>query len=272
MSDEITKTVPDAVVEAAKAKAPVPATSKPKPVTGAVSAPKPAVKAEAVKPTPAAPTPVVKAVKAAAQLVLKAKPVAAKPAVAKLAVKRPVKPVKTPLTTTAKKSATPAQARARAAATNKGTTAMTETITKFASEATERGQALFGDMNARAKAALEKSTKLVEELNEFNKGNIEAVVESTKVAAKGAEALGQQAAESARKNFEKTSAALKSFASVKSPTELFQLQSEFARSSFDSFVSESSKNTEAFLKLAGDMFQPLSNRIAVAAEKIKTAA
>lgn len=200
----------------------------------------------------------------------KAKPAAVKAAVAKLAVKRPAGPVsvKTPVTPQPKKPAAPAIA----AAAQKGTTAMTETVTKIASEAVERGQALFGDFNARAKAALEKSTKLVEELNEFNKGNLEAVVESTKVAAKGAEALGQQAADTARKNYEKATTAMKSFASVKSPTELFQLQSEYARSAFDSFVAESSKNTEAFLKLAGDVFQPLSNRIAVAAEKIKTVA
>ncbi|MFX7060050.1 phasin family protein, partial [Acinetobacter baumannii] len=67
-------------------------------------------------------------------------------------------------------------------------------------------------------------------------------------------------------------AALKSFASVKSPTELFQLQSDYARSSFDALVAETSKTTEAMLKLAGEVFQPISNRFAVAAEKIKTAA
>ncbi|WP_414901183.1 phasin family protein [Sphingomonas flavalba] len=156
--------------------------------------------------------------------------------------------------------------------TEKGSEIVTETITKLTSEATERTQALFGDFNTRSKEAFEKGTKLVEELQAFNKGNIEAVVESAKVAAKGAEAFGQQAADTARKNYEKATATLKGFSTVKSPTELFQLQSEYARESFDAFVADASKNTEALLKLAGDVFQPLSNRIAVAAEKIKTAA
>ena len=192
----------------------------------------------------------------------------AKPAVAKAVAAKPVPPVAAAKTETVRKIV-----ESTAAPTpQKGPVIMTETITKLTSEATERTQALFGDFNARSKAALEKGSKLVEELNAFNKGNIEAVVESTKVAAKGAEALGQQAADTARKNYEKATAALKGFASVKSPTELFQLQSEFARSSFDAFVADASKNTETFLKLAGDVFQPLSNRIAVAAEKIKTVA
>jgi phasin family protein len=159
--------------------------------------------------------------------------------------------------------------------TTKGPT-MTDTVNNtaqnFAQDAQARATQFFGDVNARTKAAVERSTKLVEELNEFNKGNIEAFVESGRVAAKAAETLGQQAAETARKNFEQTTAALKSFASAKTPTEFFQLQSEFARTAFDQLIAETSKNSETLLKVAGDVFQPISNRFAVAAEKFKAAA
>jgi phasin family protein len=137
---------------------------------------------------------------------------------------------------------------------------------------TAKAQALFADFNDRTKAAVEKSTKLVEEANEFAKGNLEAVVESGRIAAKGFESLGQDAAEYGRKSFESATAALKSFATVKSPTEFFKLQSDFVRGAFDSYVAEASKNTEAVLKLAGDAAQPISSRFAVAAEKVKTAA
>jgi phasin family protein len=147
-----------------------------------------------------------------------------------------------------------------------------ETAKTFVQDAQARATQFFGDVNARTKAAVERSTKLVEELNEFNKGNIEAFVESGRVAAKAAETLGQQAAETARKNFEQTTAALKSFASAKTPTEFFQLQSEFARTAFDQLIAETSKNSETLLKVAGDVFQPISNRFAVAAEKFKAAA
>ena len=95
---------------------------------------------------------------------------------------------------------------------------------------------------------------------------------SGKIAAKGFESLGQDAAEYGRKSFETATAALKSFATVKSPTEFFKLQSDFVRGAFDSYVAEASKNTEAVLKLAGDAAQPISSRFAVAAEKVKTAA
>lgn len=137
---------------------------------------------------------------------------------------------------------------------------------------TAKAQAFFADFNDRTKAAVEKSTKLVEEANDFAKGNVEALVESGRIAAKGFESFGQEAAEYGRKSFETATAALKNLAAVKSPTEFFKLQSEYLRGAFDSYVAEASKNTESLIKLAGDAAQPLSNRIAVAAEKVKTPA
>lgn len=139
-------------------------------------------------------------------------------------------------------------------------------------EATEKAQAMFGEFSGRVKTAFEKSTKMSEEMVDFSKGNVEAVIASAKVAAKAAESFGQEAADYGKKHFETATAAFKSFAAVKSPTEFFKLQADFVRGQFDSFVAESSKNTEAMLKLAGDVAKPISNRVAIAAEKIKIAA
>jgi phasin family protein len=135
---------------------------------------------------------------------------------------------------------------------------------------TDRVQAIFGDVNEQARAALEKNAKIVEELTELTRGNVEALVASSKVAAKGVEALGQEAAEYGRKSFEEVSTAFRTFAEVKSPTDLFKLQSEFAKSQFDSIVAESSKLSEAVIKLASEVFEPLSTRYSVASEKVKS--
>ena len=145
---------------------------------------------------------------------------------------------------------------------------MEETVNTAAAKA----QTVFAEMNDRSKSVVEKGSKMFEDMNEFVKGNVEAMMESSKIAAKGFETIGQDAAEYSRKSFEGATAAMKQFASVKSPTELFKLQGDYMRSAFDSLVAETSKNTEAMLKLAGDVAQPLSNRASVAAEKIKIAA
>jgi phasin family protein len=203
-------------------------------------------------------------------------PVAAKAAAPKAAQPAAEKTMAAPTAIAAATVATETQPVVTPAEpTTKGPT-MTDTVNNtaktFAEDAQARATQFFGDVNARTKAAVERSTKLAEEMNEFNKGNIEALVESGRVAAKAAETLGQQAAEAARKNFEQTTAALKRFASAKTPTEFFQLQSDFARTAFDPMPAETSQNSETLLKVAGDVFQPLSNRFAVAADKFKAAA
>jgi phasin family protein len=134
---------------------------------------------------------------------------------------------------------------------------------------TDRIQAIFGDVNERARAALEKNARIVEEMSDLTRGNLEALVASSKVAARGVESLSQEAAEYGRKSFEEVSTALRSFAEVKSPTDFFRLQSDFAKSQFDSIVTESSKLSEAVIKLAGEVFEPLSSRYSVAAERVK---
>jgi len=162
-----------------------------------------------------------------------------------------------------KTEAVPPTAGAEAAAgPQKGTTIM----------ATEKVQAVFGDLNDRAKTAMQKSSKFVEEMTDLTKGNVEAIVASSRVAAKGAETLGQEAVEYGKKSFETASATFKSFASVKSPSEFYQLQSDYAKTAFDSAITEASKVSEQLVKLTSEIFQPISTRYSVAMEKLKATA
>ena len=141
-----------------------------------------------------------------------------------------------------------------------------------AQDAANRFQSAFGDINERSKTAMEKGAKVLEEMTDLARGNVEALVASSKVAARGAETLTQDAADFQRRSFEATSNALKGFAEVKSPTDFFRLQSEFARAQFDSVVAETSKLSEAVIKLAGDVAEPITSRYSVAAERVKTLA
>jgi phasin family protein len=133
---------------------------------------------------------------------------------------------------------------------------------------TEQFQTAVAEANAKSREALAKSAKVAEELVDLTKANVEAVVSSSRIAAAGVQALGQDAVANSKTGMEKASAAVKSFAEAKSPTELLQLQSDYARSSFDRLVSESSKMTESFVKLLGEAIQPLSNRATANAERL----
>ena len=50
--------------------------------------------------------------------------------------------------------------------------------------------------------------------------------------------------------------------------DLLQLQANFWRGSFDRFVEESASLTESMVKLAGESFQPISNRTSANVERI----
>ncbi|MFM6853350.1 MAG: phasin family protein [Sphingopyxis sp.] len=171
-------------------------------------------------------------------------------------------------------AAAPAAAHAR-----KGQTMIAQTVTKFTEEATKvaaqakaRTETLVADMQERAQTAAAKGQELTKDAVEFSKGNVEAVVEAGKIAAKGMETMGQDFVTYAKQSMEDSSAAAKRFAEVKTPAEFFQLQSELAKSTLDALVKHGSKTTETSVKLANEAFQPISNRIALAVAKLKTAA
>ena len=146
-----------------------------------------------------------------------------------------------------------------------------ETAQKMTADATARTTEMFSDVSARAKTAMEKGSKGLEEMVEFSKGNLEAVVASGRVAAKGAQDIAKYSANYGRKSIEEANATAKKFAAVKSPTEFFALQSEVAKTQLDAFVGEASKFAEGYMKLLGEITQPIQNRYAVAVEKVKSA-
>jgi phasin family protein len=131
-------------------------------------------------------------------------------------------------------------------------------------------QSLFADANERGQELVTKSQKVAEELADLARANVEAVVEASRVAAQGAKSIGQDAVSSGREGFEQAADAIRSLAEAKSPTEYLQLQGDFARASFDRAVAESSRLAESLVKLAGEAFQPLSNRATANAERFNT--
>jgi phasin family protein len=223
----------------------------------------PSSKVTAKKKTPA---------KKATPAKTKAKP-APKPAEKKTTVARrkpaarrkPIAVAKKPAakTVAAKKAPTVIELKEMIMATK--TKDFTEMMSKSVNEAVV-------EMQAKAQEAYEKGTSLVSEMTEAAKGNVEAVVESGKIMAAGAQDLGKTYADEAKAAYETLTADLKEMASVKSPTDLFQLQGKIMRRNFDAMVASTSKGTESAMKLANDVFAPISARVNVAVEKISKAA
>ncbi|WP_100259652.1 phasin family protein [Qipengyuania seohaensis] len=200
----------------------------------------------------------------------KAKKVAAKKAPAKKAAPKKV----------AAKKAAPAKKKAAAKKPATATTPISklkDTIMATAKNAkttdyTAKAKEVAADVQTRAKAAYDKGAEMTQDVVEFQKGNLEALVASGKILANGMQDMGRTYVEEAKSAAETVQGDVKKFAAIKSPTELFQLQGEIARRNFDAMVSTTSKNTEAMVKLANEAFAPLSSRFSLAAEKVRKAA
>ena len=183
----------------------------------------------------------------------------------KTAVRRTARKSRTPRRITgARKTSRAAQERIETV-TNKNFFNGFEAVPAFAPF-----QSLFADANERSQDFVKKSQKVAEEIADLARANVEAVVEASRVAAEGARSIGQDVVASSRDGVEQAADAIRSLAEAKSPTEYLQLQSDFARQSFDRAVAESSKLTESLVKLAGEAFQPLSNRATANAERFNT--
>jgi phasin family protein len=256
----------DAAAEKAYAEASAKAAEAPKvtakpapkavPAVETVAAPKTApaaATATPVKKTPATKTNV-KTVKKAATKTTTAKTSAKTKVAAKKAVKNTAKPAAAPKTNPIIKLKDTIMA-----------TAQNTDITATAKD-------MLAGVQTRAKTAYAKTGEFTAEAGEFTKANVDAVVESGKIFFAGAQELLRDNLETGKTVMAIVTEDAKKVAAIKSPTELMQLQGEIVRRNFDAVVSFGSKRTEAWMKLTNEAFAPISNRVSVAAEKIKKAA
>lgn len=221
-----------------------------------------AAAAAEVKAAPKAkPAPVAKQV--AAPKAAPAKKTIAKKTIVKKAAAKPAQPKKTA------KAAAPKQA-AKAAPSFKDTImAKTKTATE---DFTGKVKDAMTDAQDRAKLAFEKGQALFGEAGEFTKANVEALVESGKVLAAGMQDMGKDYVAEAKTAFETVQADIKDLSAVKTPADFFKLQGEIMRRNFDAAVASGSKHSEKAVKIAGEAFAPIQNRVAKAIEMVKQAA
>ncbi|TMM46159.1 phasin family protein [Qipengyuania marisflavi] len=245
----------------------------------AVSAKAVAKAVEADKPAPAKAAKVAEAVAAKpAPAKAAATPAPAKKTAAKKVAKAPAK--KKPATKRLAKKAAPVKkaATAKSAETkNTPITKLKDTIMATAKNAktteyTAKVKETAAELQTRAKAAYDKGAEMTSDVAEFQKGNLEALVESGKILASGMQDMGRTYVEEAKVAVATVQADVKKVAAIKSPTELFQLQGEIARRNFDAVIATASKNTETMVKLVNEAFAPVSTRMSVAAEKFSKAA
>lgn len=130
----------------------------------------------------------------------------------------------------------------------------------------------FEQSAAAAKEQFEKATtqllKSYEDLQTAGKANVEALVESSSIAAKGAEDLSREVVAYSQSALDKTITTSKALLTAKSLQEVVELQNSFLKSSFDSLVAEASRIQELSVKVTNEALAPLNARVNATVETL----
>lgn len=118
----------------------------------------------------------------------------------------------------------------------------------------------------KMKEGVEKAMKTAEEIIAFSQGNIEAMMKSSQIYASGFQDISKKFAESNKAALEESVAFTKSLLGVKTVKEAVDLQSGFARTSIEKLVAETSKVTDASVKLAEEALAPITARLSIAVQ------
>ena len=107
-----------------------------------------------------------------------------------------------------------------------------------------------------------------EEIAAFSKANIDAFVQANTILVKGFEELSKEIVALTQASIETAATTTKAVFAAKTIKDVVALQSDFTKTSFDKFVSNSSKLSELGVKVASDAIAPVTARVNVAVEKV----
>lgn len=105
-------------------------------------------------------------------------------------------------------------------------------------------------------------TMKVEDFQSFGKEQYEATLASMSNFTKSYQAIATAYAGYSKKSFEDTTAFVEKISSVKSLDKAIELQSEFTKSAYESFVAESKKIGELYAGLAKEAYKPFEGYVA----------
>lgn len=107
-----------------------------------------------------------------------------------------------------------------------------------------------------------------EEVAAFNRNNFEACNQAANILAAGLKDLSQAVFTTMQSNLENTVSTSKAMMGVKTMRDLFELQSQYVKSCFDSAMSESTKLSEIAVRCTSEAVEPINNRVTAVVETI----
>ena len=104
--------------------------------------------------------------------------------------------------------------------------------------------------------------KSFEEFQTLGKDGMEAYAALASAVTKGFQTIAQEAAEYSRKSFEKGSQAMEKVTAVKSFDKAIELQQNFAKEAYETFVAQMTKFNELYVATAKEAYKPFESSFA----------
>ena len=114
---------------------------------------------------------------------------------------------------------------------------------------------------AAMKTGLEKALKGYDAFVGYGKDTADAVTKAATVAGQGIESINSEIYSYSKQSIEDAVAATKAVLGSKSVHEAFEFQTDFAKSAFESYVSELTKISELATATTKDTFAPFKGRV-----------
>jgi hypothetical protein len=111
------------------------------------------------------------------------------------------------------------------------------------------------------------TTPSFEDFQKFSKQQLDAVSSATSTVAKGLQEIAAESSEYSKKTFAQSSAVLEKLLGAKSVETAIQIQTEYAKSSYEGFVAQASRINEIYVKMASEAFKPVENAFVAAQGK-----
>ena len=102
----------------------------------------------------------------------------------------------------------------------------------------------------------------VEDIQQYGKEHLDTVVASATTLQQGIQAIASAYGDYTKKSFEDTKSMVEKLSGVKSLDKALELQTEFAKSAYETFVAESQKIAGLYTDLAKQTFKPFEGMIA----------
>lgn len=96
-------------------------------------------------------------------------------------------------------------------------------------------------------------------IQQFGKHQFEATSAAAAAFSKGWQGIANETSDYSKKSFEKTREFAEKLIGVKKIDEAIALQTDFAKSTYEDFVAQSTKIGELYTELAKEVFKPLEN-------------